>query len=102
MVFEKGSLRDAWKNISDTESHLCQSESSCFRHLNAEGLAVLESSTMRQLDSFLDFLRPNRWSTLQHAAADGPVMLLNASKAGCSALILTSCHVPEHEFDGGP
>jgi hypothetical protein len=48
---------------------------------------------VRQLDGFQDFLRPKQLSTLQGAAADGPVVVLNASQSACDALILTPTRV---------
>jgi hypothetical protein len=44
---------------------------------------------VRSLPGFGDFLRPPRFSTLRAAAANGPVVLLNASVHGCDALLLT-------------
>lgn len=58
-------------------------------------MATLEK--VRLIDGFQDFLRPSRLSMLQRAAVNGPVVILNASKTGCAALILTSAavqHVP--------
>jgi hypothetical protein len=44
---------------------------------------------VRRFDGFEDFMRPSRLSTLQNAVVNGPVVILNTSKAGCAALILT-------------
>ncbi|MCQ4042043.1 CHAT domain-containing protein [Streptantibioticus rubrisoli] len=44
---------------------------------------------VRSLPGFGDFLRPPRFATLRAAAANGPVVLLNASRHGCDALLLT-------------
>jgi hypothetical protein len=52
---------------------------------------------VRQLDGFQDFLRPSRLSTLQGAVVKSPVVVLNASKTDCAALVLTLTgvqHVP--------
>lgn len=90
LALERGSIRDVSKNLSSMEQ-----EASYFRRLNDEWLAALEE--VRQLDDFRDFLRPSRLSTLQGAAADGSVVILNASEAACVALILTSTgiqHIP--------
>jgi hypothetical protein len=96
-VLENGALRDMSKMSPDT-SHTVVSmekEVSYFRRLNEEWVATLEE--VRRLDGFQDFLRPSRLSTLQSAATNGPVVILNASRTGCAALILTSSgvqHVP--------
>ena len=53
--------------------------------------------TGAKLDGFQDLLHPSRVSTLQAAAIDGPVVILNTSQSGSDAIILTvSCveHVP--------
>jgi hypothetical protein len=97
LALEQGSLRDVSRNLSDTHQKvtLIEKDASHFQRLNDEWLAALEE--VRQLDGFRNFLRPSRLSTLQGAAANGPVVVLNASKTGCSALILTSTgvqHVP--------
>jgi hypothetical protein len=44
---------------------------------------------VRQLDGFADFLRPPRLATLLPAASAGPVVVVNASRLGCAALIVT-------------
>jgi len=49
------------------------------------------------MEGFHDFMRPRRLSTLLGAASKGPVVILNASTAGCDALLLTSAgvqHIP--------
>jgi tetratricopeptide (TPR) repeat protein len=90
LALERGSLRDASRHLSDTPQKVISMEkeaSYCYR-LNEEWLATL--SEVRQIDGFQDFLRPSRLSVLQHAATNGPVILLNASQTDCAALILTS------------
>ena len=72
-----------------------EEEARHFRRLNAEWLETL--AEVRRLPGFQDFLRPSRLSTLQGAAVDAPVVILNASKTGCDALIITSSdvkHIP--------
>jgi len=64
-----------------------EQEACRFLRLNDEWLVALEE--VRQLDGFQDFLRPSRLSTLQDAAASGPVVVLNASGKGCGALVIT-------------
>ena len=52
---------------------------------------VLEE--IRQLEGSQDFLRPPCLCTLLSAAANRPVGILDASKTGCDALVLTSTGV---------
>jgi hypothetical protein len=54
-------------------------------HLNNQWLATLEE--VQQLGGFQDFLQPRQLSTLQRAAANGLVVILNTSTAGTTALI---------------
>ena len=94
---EQGSLRDVSQSVSDDvkTAMSVERETAHFRRLNDEWLEVLEE--VRQLEGFHDFLRPLQLSTLQGAATQTPVVILNASKAGCDALIVTSTgvhHVP--------
>ncbi len=44
---------------------------------------------IRELPGFADFLRPPRCETLRQAAEAGPVVVLNVSRYGCDALIVT-------------
>jgi tetratricopeptide (TPR) repeat protein len=93
IALERGSLRDALKSRSDASQKVMsmEQESSRLRRLNDDWLATLEE--VRCLDTFGDFLRPNRIFSLQHAAANGPIVVLNASKTRCDALILKSTGV---------
>ncbi|KIM81734.1 hypothetical protein PILCRDRAFT_71721 [Piloderma croceum F 1598] len=94
LALEQGLPWNVPRHPSDTPQIL-EEEASSFRRLNNEWLATLED--VRQLDGFQDFLRPIRLSTLQHAAASGPVVIINASQTDCAALILTSTgvqHIP--------
>jgi hypothetical protein len=104
LALEQGSLRDASSSLYDTPQKVISMEKDAadLRRLHDEWLATLEE--VRQLDGFQDFLRPRRLSTLQHAAANGPVVVLTASELnGCAAaLILTSGgvqHVPLSHLD---
>ncbi|KIM81205.1 hypothetical protein PILCRDRAFT_821657 [Piloderma croceum F 1598] len=98
LALERGSLRDRSRTLSDTPETLMsiEKEASHFYRLNKEWLTTLNE--VRRLDGFQDFLRPNRISTLQDAAVDGPIVILNASKRGCAALILTSTGVQNIVF----
>ncbi|KIM82633.1 hypothetical protein PILCRDRAFT_70495, partial [Piloderma croceum F 1598] len=89
LALEQGSLRDASRHLSDSPQKVMsmEKEASHFRCLNDEWLATVE--LVRHLDGFQDFMRPSRLSTLQDAVVNGPVVILNASKAGCAALVLT-------------
>jgi tetratricopeptide (TPR) repeat protein len=44
---------------------------------------------VRQLESFTDFLRPAPFASLREAAAQGPVIIVNVSRHGSHALIVT-------------
>ena len=104
-ALEQGSLRDTSRNLSDSPQKVMSMEQEArhFYRLNVEWLETLEK--VRQLPEFQDFLRPSRISTLQGAAVDAPVVILNASKSGCDGLIMTSSDVkyiplPDLSFAG--
>jgi hypothetical protein len=70
----------------------------CARLSQAWLLALEE---VRRLDGLQDFLQPTSFTKLQGAAANGPVVILNASEYGCDALVMSSTgvnHVPLPEF----
>ena len=92
-ALERGSLRDTSRNPTDSQWKLMSMEQEArhFRRFNTEWLETL--TEVRRLPGFEDFLRPSRLSTLQMAAVDAPVVILNASKSGCDALIMTSSNV---------
>jgi tetratricopeptide (TPR) repeat protein len=97
IALEQGSFRDLSRSLSDSPQEVMsmEQEVSRFRRLNDEWMSTLEQ--VRGLHGFQDFLRPSRLSTLQQAATNGPVVILNASKTACTALILTSTgvqHIP--------
>jgi tetratricopeptide (TPR) repeat protein len=95
LALEQGSVRDVASNMSPQQVISMEQEVSHFRHLNDDWLATVEE--VRQLDGFQDFLHPKQLSTLQGAAADGPVVVLNASQSACDTLILTPTgvrHIP--------
>jgi hypothetical protein len=97
LALEQGSFRDTSRSLSDTPQKVMvmEQEASHFHLLNDQWMAALEE--VRQLDGFHDFLRPHRLATLQHAAVNGPVAILIASKTACAALVLKLTgvrHVP--------
>ncbi|KAF8509622.1 CHAT domain-containing protein [Gautieria morchelliformis] len=96
LALEQGSLRDVSLDMSNISQQRMSMEREAvrLRRLNDKWLATLEE--VRQLKGFEDFLRPRRISTLLGAAVEGPVVILNASKAGCAALILTSLNGVQH------
>ena len=51
---------------------------------------------IRSLDGFAHFLLPPLFDDLQHAAEDGPVVIVNASKYTCDALIVLRSRGPVH------
>ena len=93
LALEQGSLRDTSRDLTDSPQRkmLMEREAHHFYRLNLEWSETL--AEVRRLDDFQDFLRPNPISTLQSAAVDAPVVILNASKTGCDALIMTSSNV---------
>jgi hypothetical protein len=99
-ALEQGSLRDTSRNLSDSSQKVMSMEQEArhFYRLNVEWLEALEK--VRGLHDFEDFLRPSRLSTLQGAAVDAPVVILNASKFGCDGLIMTSSDVKHIPFPG--
>ena len=65
-------------------------------HLNIELQKVV--SKIRELPGLSQFLLPSSFSNLQRAAKDGPIVIMNASKYSCDALIVFSdkdaVHIP--------
>ncbi|KAG2119451.1 CHAT domain-containing protein [Suillus clintonianus] len=53
-------------------------------------------SRIRMLPDFSRFLLPPLFSNLQKAAEEGPVIIVNASRYGCDALIVFSAQDPVH------
>jgi CHAT domain-containing protein len=53
-------------------------------------------SRIRMLPEFSRFLQPPRFSDLQKAAEEGPVIIVNASQYSCDALIVLSDQGPVH------
>ncbi|KIM40921.1 hypothetical protein M413DRAFT_445696 [Hebeloma cylindrosporum] len=88
-ILEQTSLRDVSRNLFDTTERVISAEQEAirYRHLNEEWLATLEE--VRKLEGFEEFLRPNSSVKLQNAASRGPVVILNASKSRCDALVVS-------------
>jgi hypothetical protein len=95
-VLERDSLRNASRNLSNSPQKVMsmEQEARYFYHINNEWLETV--AEVRGLPGFHDFLRPNRLSTLQGAAIDALVIILNASKSTCDALIMTSSGHVQH------
>ncbi|KAG2139214.1 TPR-like protein [Suillus clintonianus] len=53
-------------------------------------------SRIRMQPDFSRFLLPPLFSDLRKAAEEGPVIIVNASRYGCDALIVSSSHDPVH------
>ena len=100
LALEQGSLRDVSTTVFDDTRRVMsmEQEAAHFRRLNDEWLNALEEA--RGLDSFHDLLRPSRISALLSAAGNSPLVVLNASNTGCSALILTSIRSSISPFQG--
>ncbi|MBV7698492.1 CHAT domain-containing protein [Streptomyces sp. TRM70350] len=69
-------------------------------HLARQRDALL--ADIRALPKLSGFLRPPSFAALRAAAARGPVVLLNASEYGCSALLLTTAGVRVVDLDRIP
>ncbi|KAH7905280.1 CHAT domain-containing protein [Hygrophoropsis aurantiaca] len=67
-----------------------------YRQLAEEWDSIV--SQVQQVEGFSRFLLPPLYSDLQQAAAEGPVIVVNASKYSCDAIIIlfdgSPCHVP--------
>ncbi|KAJ8580075.1 hypothetical protein M405DRAFT_753711, partial [Rhizopogon salebrosus TDB-379] len=57
-------------------------------------------SRIRMLPDFSRFLLPPLFSDLQHAAEDGPVIIVNSSRYSCDAMIILSVTDPVHSVVG--
>jgi hypothetical protein len=94
-ALEQGALQDI-STSPDTQHQLSlEQEAARCRRLNEVWLLTVEEA--QRLDGFEHFLCPTPLAKLQTAAANGPVIILNSSKSGCTALIMTSSgidHVP--------
>ncbi|KAJ7202326.1 CHAT domain-containing protein [Mycena pura] len=89
---EHGAHRDLTLSRSlppHSQHHMAlDAEARRYRDLDAEWLRTLEN--VRRLKGFSNFLQPKPLTALRSAAKHGPVIVLNASKANCTALIVTS------------
>ncbi|KAJ6550825.1 CHAT domain-containing protein [Mycena vulgaris] len=89
---ENGSHRDKssnWKLPPTSNEHTrLDAEAMCYRTLNADWAKVLHD--IRELEGFEDFLRAMPLAKLQTAATNGPVVILNPAKSGCTALVVTA------------
>ncbi|KAF8970455.1 CHAT domain-containing protein [Flammula alnicola] len=88
-ALELGSHRDISADISDNRRKLSRDqEASRLNRLNEEWANGIDE--VRKLKGFEDFLRPRRFSELQRAASEYPVVILVANNDGSHCLILTS------------
>ena len=89
LALEQGLLQDVWRHLSNNPQEVMSMEKEAphFCWLNNVWLATLEQ--VQHLDGFQDFLSPSQLSTLQDATVNVPVVILNASKACCTTLVLT-------------
>ncbi|KAG0693350.1 CHAT domain-containing protein [Suillus ampliporus] len=71
-----------------------EDQSSQIRRLTMQWDDVV--SRIRMLPDFSRFLLPPIFSDLQKAAEHGPVIIVNASKYSCDAVIILSAHDPVH------
>ena len=70
----------------DQHDHVCR--------LNVELQKVV--SKIRELPGLSRFFLPLLFSELQRAAMDGPIIIMNASKHGCDALVVLTDKEPVH------
>ncbi|THH12051.1 hypothetical protein EW146_g7828, partial [Bondarzewia mesenterica] len=96
-ALEQGSYRDISRNPSDSAQKVMSMvrEAVHYRHLEDDWTATLKE--IRNMDGFETFLGPKRFSALERAASHGPVVILNASRSSCNALIVTLSgihHIP--------
>ncbi|KAF8962316.1 CHAT domain-containing protein [Flammula alnicola] len=88
-ALELGSHRDISADISDNRKKLSlDQEAFRLNRLNEEWANGIDE--VRKLKGFEDFLRPRRFSELQRAASEYPVVILVANNDGSHCLILTS------------
>jgi hypothetical protein len=76
-----------------------EQEAAHYRKLSDDWLVTLKE--VQKLDEFQDFLSPAPIVKLQSAAANGPIIILNATEFGCAALVVTLCgvtHIPLPKF----
>ncbi|KAJ6524601.1 CHAT domain-containing protein [Mycena vulgaris] len=89
---EQSSFRDTSRNLESDRHHRVMSleaEGLNCRHLNQEWITAVES-IRSSVPGFEDFMQPKPMQTLRVAAVHGPVVVLNAGKSSCHALILDS------------
>ncbi|KAG8977998.1 hypothetical protein FRB93_011414, partial [Tulasnella sp. JGI-2019a] len=103
-VVNKG-LADRFRALSTALDHFATSFPETTTRLTAPGDEVARNQRMasdwdhtvkeiRQLDGFRDFLGVTPFANLQTAAKDGPVLLINISRDGSYALIITATRDP--------
>ncbi|KAJ7909188.1 CHAT domain-containing protein [Mycena leptocephala] len=89
---EHGSHRDLSRRESLLPDSLEQTsfdnDAKYYQRLNSEWVQVVDE--VRQFPRFEGFLRQQPLSELRMAAAGGPVIILNASKTSCCALLLVT------------
>jgi len=95
---EKGSLRDAPRRAHNSvgEALTIQQEMALYRTLKNDWQETLDKA--RKLNGFENLLRPKPFDMLRKVAANGHVVMLNASVHGCDGLILTLTGVKHISF----
>ncbi|KAH7921891.1 hypothetical protein BV22DRAFT_1095655, partial [Leucogyrophana mollusca] len=92
---ERGALRDVSGTVSDGDEGVASREKDSvrYRQLETDWLEIIEE--IRGVEGFHDFLQPKIFSTLSAAAANGTVVILNASsfRAECDALVVVNSQV---------
>ncbi|KAF9222944.1 hypothetical protein BS17DRAFT_809162 [Gyrodon lividus] len=71
-----------------------EEEAQRYRRVQREWNAV--ANRIRAVNGFSDFLLPLSYSDLQAAATGGPIIILNASRHSCDAIIVLAHDIPIH------
>ncbi|KAF7362571.1 CHAT domain-containing protein [Mycena venus] len=81
-------IRSVQKFPPEAKEHMVfEAEAKHYRKLNSDLLDILED--VRHHSGFENFLRPQAFPILKHAARNGPVVILNISKLACTAVIVS-------------
>ncbi|KAJ7720751.1 CHAT domain-containing protein [Mycena maculata] len=70
------------------EHNMIDKEDAYYRGLNSSWAQVLKET--QQLPGFEGFLRPKLWAELRMVSTNGPIVILNPGRFGCTAFIVSS------------
>ncbi|KAF8423165.1 CHAT domain-containing protein [Boletus edulis BED1] len=80
--------------IRITLNSRCADQHGPLCHLNLEMQRIIIN--IRELPGLSRFLLPSLFSDIRHAASEGPVIIVNASRCGCDALVVLHDRDPVH------